>query len=159
MPFQFKNVSIHQIFTIIKLQSFGNFAGHTFNAALPAQGGNSPVRFLEAMACEGISSSKVPDMIHYSTRDEISACRAFALDRNRHLFEEAQALSNTAFELLEGSDLDAEQFDRYQAMRRRADLKYEEAIEHLRLLNEDFPAVTTAPPLTQRPVHSYESRA
>lgn len=97
-------------------------------------------------------------MIHYSTRDQITACRAFALDRNRQLFEEAQSLSNSAFELLEGSELDAEQFDRYQAMRRKADLKYEEAIEHLRLLNVDFPAGSMAPPVTQRPQPSHESR-
>ena len=159
MSVRLNHVRIDQVFTLIKLQSFGHFAGHTFRTALPARGGNSPVRFPKAMACEGTSTSQVPDMIHYSSRDEISACRAFALDRNRHLFEEAQALSNSAFELLEGGNLDAKRFDRYQAMRRKADLKYEEAIEHLRLLNEDFPSATAAPPLTQRPVHSYESRA
>lgn len=98
-------------------------------------------------------------MIHYSTREETSACRAFALERNRQLFEEAQALSRNAFELLEGSELDAEQFDRYQAMRHKADLKYEEAIEHLRLLNEDFPPK----PMTGHPAHrsqpAFEPRA
>ena len=64
-------------------------------------------------------------MIHYSTSEEIKACRAFALERNRQMFEEAQALSRSAFALLEGSDMDVELFDRYQAMRRKADLKFE----------------------------------
>lgn len=97
-------------------------------------------------------------MIHYSTRDENSACRAFALDRNRQLFEEAQALSNIAFELLEGSELDAEQFDRYQAVRRKADAKYQEAIEHLQLLNKEFPSMPLSASANQRPQHSNESR-
>ncbi|KJZ33169.1 hypothetical protein [Pseudomonas fluorescens] len=83
-------------------------------------------------------------MIHYSTSEEIKACRAFALERNRQMFEEAQAMSRNAFALLESSDMDVELFDRYQAMRRKADLKFEEAIEHLRLLNEDFPPVSTS---------------
>jgi hypothetical protein len=81
-------------------------------------------------------------MIHYSTSEEIKACRAFALERNHQMFEEAQALSRNAFALLEDSDMDVERFDRYQAMRRKADLKFEEAIEHLRLLNEAFPPVS-----------------
>lgn len=98
-------------------------------------------------------------MIHYSTRDEITACRTFALERNRQLFEEAQALSRCAFDLLEGSDLDLEQFDRYQAMRRKADMKFEEAIEHLRLLNEDFPPATRPAGEPYRQSAQYESRA
>ncbi|VVM65584.1 hypothetical protein PS662_01531 [Pseudomonas fluorescens] len=80
-------------------------------------------------------------MIHYSTRDEIKACRTLALERNRQMFEEAQALSRHAFELLEGGDLDREVFDCYQSLRRKADLKFEEAIEHLRVINEDFPPI------------------
>lgn len=80
-------------------------------------------------------------MIQYSTRDEIKACRAFALERNQQMFEEAQALSRDAFAMLEGSDLDGEVFDRYLALRRKADLKFAEAIEHLRVLNENFPPI------------------
>lgn len=98
-------------------------------------------------------------MIHYSTCEETTACREFALERNRQLFEEAQALSRSAFELLEGSELDAEQFDRYQAMRHKADLKYAEAIEHLRLLNEEFPSLPMAGRNAQRAQKSFEPRA
>ena len=98
-------------------------------------------------------------MIHYSTHDEIAACRTFALERNRQLFEEAEALNRCAFDLLEGSDLDLEQFDRYQAMRRKADMKFEEAIEHLRLLNEEFPPVTHPVSEAYRHTAQYESRA
>lgn len=83
-------------------------------------------------------------MIQYSTRDEIKACRAFALERNQQMFEEAQSLSREAYAMLEGSDLDGEVFDRYLALRRKADLKFAEAIEHLRVLNENFPPIPSA---------------
>jgi hypothetical protein len=43
---------------------------------------------------------------------------------------------------LKSNRTDVELFDRYQAMRRKADLKFEEAIEHLRLLNEALPPVS-----------------
>lgn len=86
-------------------------------------------------------------MIHYSSRDEIKACRAFALERNRHMFEEAHSLTRNAFELLEGGELDGELFDHYQTLRRKADLKFQEAIEHLRVLNEDFPPIPMSGPL------------
>ncbi|MHC8320371.1 hypothetical protein ACYZT4_06685 [Pseudomonas sp. GB2N2] len=85
-------------------------------------------------------------MIQYSTRNEIKACRAFALERNRQMFEDAQALSRSAFEMLEDRDLDGELFDRYQAIRRKADLKFQEAIEHLQVLNEDFPPIPLSVP-------------
>lgn len=98
-------------------------------------------------------------MIHYSTPEEIKACRAFALERNRQLFEEAQALSRSAFALLEDSGMDVELFDRYQALRRKADLKFEEAIEHLRLLNEDFPPVSISTQNAHRLLQQPESRA
>lgn len=98
-------------------------------------------------------------MIHYYTSDEIKACRAFALERNHQMFEEAQALSRSAWALLEVSDMDVELFDRYQAMRRKADLKFEEAIEHLRLLNEDFPPVSISTQNAHRLLQQTESRA
>ncbi|MHC8401114.1 hypothetical protein ACYZTX_17015 [Pseudomonas sp. MDT1-17] len=97
-------------------------------------------------------------MIHYSTSDEIKACRAFALERNRQMFEEAQALSRSAFALLEGSDMDVELFDRYRAMRRKADLKFQEAIEHLRVINEDFPPVSMSTQNDHRLLQQPESR-
>ncbi|MGF6113309.1 MULTISPECIES: hypothetical protein [Pseudomonas] len=71
------------------------------------------------------------------------ACRDFALECNRQLFEDAQQLSQEAFELLEKSELDAELFTRYQALRHKADLKFQEAIDHLRLIEEEFPSAET----------------
>jgi hypothetical protein len=96
------------------------------------------------MSINRIRKIKVLVMIQYATRDEIKACRAFALERNRQMFEHAQALSRSAFELLEGGDLDGELFDRYLLLRRKADLNFQEAIEHLRVLNEDFPPTPKA---------------
>ncbi|HCS44488.1 MAG TPA: hypothetical protein DIW52_16960 [Pseudomonas sp.] len=98
-------------------------------------------------------------MIHYSTCDEIKACRALALERNRQMFADAQALSRSAFELLDGSDLDVELFDQYQAIRRKADLKFKEALEHLRVLNADFPPVSMSTQNAQRLRQQAESRA
>src|ERR1700712_3069589 len=85
--------------------------------------------------------NKVQVMKESSSSAQIKACRAFALERNRLMFEEAQDLNRAAHDLLDGSHLDVELFVRYQAMRRKADLKFEEAIEHLQLLNEDFPPI------------------
>lgn len=76
-----------------------------------------------------------------STPVQIKACRALALERNRQLFEEAQALNRAAHELLEGHDLDIEAFEHYRAMRKKADLLFAQAIEHLCVLNEDFPPI------------------
>ena len=53
--------------------------------------------------------------------------------------------------------MDVELFDRYQAMRRKADLKFEEAIEHLQLLNEDFPPVSTSTQNAHRLLQQPES--
>lgn len=76
---------------------------------------------------------------------QTQACRDFALECNRQLFEEAQLLNQAAFELLDQAELDAEVFTRYQALRRKADVKFEEAIDHLRLIEEEF----TTPSLLQ----------
>jgi hypothetical protein len=102
---------------------------------------------------------KVPVMIHCSTPDQIKACRAFALECNRQMFEEAQSLSRCAYEMLEVGDMDLERFDRYQAMRRKADLKFQEAIEHLRLLNADFPPIPMSVNNSHRLRQQLEDRA
>jgi hypothetical protein len=49
------------------------------------------------------------------------------------------------------------QFDRYQALRRKADMKFEEAIEHLRLLNENFPPVSISTQNAHRSLQQPES--
>jgi exonuclease VII small subunit len=67
--------------------------------------------------------------------------RNIALECNRHLFEDAHQLSREAFELLEKAELDAELFTHYQALRQKADTKFEEAIEHLRLIEEELPSM------------------
>jgi alanine racemase len=68
-----------------------------------------------------------------------TACRDLALERNGVLFEEAQALNKAAYRVLEGTSLDAEMFTHYQALRKKADLKFFDAIEHLRLVNDELP--------------------
>lgn len=80
-----------------------------------------------------------------STPAQIKACRALALERNRQLFEEAQALNLAAHELLESREMDLEQFEHYRALRRKADLKFADAIQHLCVLNEDFPPIPMSP--------------
>lgn len=106
-----------------------------------------------------LEKSKVPVMVHYSTPDQIKACRAFALECNRQMFEDAQALSRSAFEMLEDGDMDLERFEHYRAMRRKADLKFQEAIEHLRLLNADFPPIPMSVNNSHRLRQQLEGRA
>ena len=89
--------------------------------------------------------NKVTVMKECSTPAQIKACRALALERNRQLFEDAHALNRAAYELLEADNLDLEQFEHYRALRRKADAKFEEAIDHLCVLNEDFPPIPMSP--------------
>lgn len=92
-----------------------------------------------------------------STPNQIKACRTLALERNQQLFEEAQALNRQAHELLEGHDLDFKKFDYYQALRRKADSKFEDAIEHLCVLNADFPPIAKSTN-TQQARQQFEAR-
>jgi hypothetical protein len=149
----------HRIFACINLKSLGNPAGHTLNP--PGFWTAGWFRFGPPVAPsleKGTSRNKVLVMIHYSTCEEIKACRAFALERNRQMFAEAQALSRSAFELLEDSEMDGELFDRYLDLRRKANLKFQEAIEHLRVLNADFPPVSPSTQNAQRLHREVESR-
>jgi hypothetical protein len=84
---------------------------------------------------------KVTVMKECSTPAQIKACRALALERNRQLFENAHALNRAANALLEVENLDFEQFERYRALRKKADFMFEDAIDHLCVLNEDFPPI------------------
>ncbi|WP_231987116.1 hypothetical protein [Pseudomonas prosekii] len=84
---------------------------------------------------------KVNAMQYFSAPVNPQARRNIALECNRHLFEDAHQLSREAFELLEKAELDAELFTHYQALRQKADMKFEEAIEHLRLIEEELPSM------------------
>jgi len=79
-----------------------------------------------------------------STPAQIKACRALALERNRQLFEEAHELNRAANALLEQTPTDFERFEQYRALRKKADAKFEDAIDHLWVLNEDFPPIPAA---------------
>lgn len=76
-----------------------------------------------------------------STPVQIKACRALALERNRQLFDNAHTLNRAANALLDVEHLDIEQFEHYRALRKKADLMFEDAIDHLCVLNEDFPPI------------------
>ena len=89
--------------------------------------------------------NKVTVMKECSNPAQIKACRALALERNRQLFEDAHALNRAAYELLEADNLDLDQFEHYRALRRKADAKFAEAIDHLCVLNEDFPPIPMSP--------------
>ncbi|AHZ73375.1 hypothetical protein OU5_P0123 (plasmid) [Pseudomonas mandelii JR-1] len=70
--------------------------------------------------------------------DQATACLNLALERNNQLFSEAHSLSCTALDLLDRPYMDAEVFMQYQECRRHADLKYHDAIEHLRSLMTEY---------------------
>lgn len=73
------------------------------------------------------------------TSDQAIACLNLALERNKQLFSEAYHLSHAALDLLDRPDMDVDMFTQYQKKRRQADLKYLEAIEHLRLIMAEYP--------------------
>lgn len=73
------------------------------------------------------------------TSDQAIACLNLALERNKQLFSEAYHLSQAALDLLDQPLMDIEKFTLYQKKRKQADLKYLEAIEHLRLIMAEYP--------------------
>ncbi|RON14888.1 hypothetical protein [Pseudomonas frederiksbergensis] len=73
------------------------------------------------------------------TSDQAIACLNLALERNKQLFSEAYHLSHAALDLLDQPHMDIEKFTQYQKKRKQADLKYLEAIEHLRLIMAEYP--------------------
>ncbi|AKA24369.1 hypothetical protein [Pseudomonas chlororaphis] len=79
-------------------------------------------------------------------RFQLRACRAFALEQNQRLFRHARALSAQAFALLDDARLDSETFEQYRHLRDKAEARFQEAIEHLRLINRDFADHEPRPP-------------
>ena len=65
-------------------------------------------------------------------------CLNLALERNNQLFSEAQSLRYAALDILDRPYLDTSAFRQYQEKRRHADLKYDDAIEHLRSLMTQY---------------------
>ena len=78
-------------------------------------------------------------MQYNDTYTQRLACRDLALEQNQKLFNEANALSRSAFDLLERADFDSEKFDQYLRLRAKAEALFREAIEHLGVLNTHFP--------------------
>ncbi|KRP65729.1 hypothetical protein [Pseudomonas orientalis] len=78
-------------------------------------------------------------MHHTDTYAKRMACRQLAMEQNQKLFDEANALSRSAFDLLECADFDSEKFDQYLRLRAKAEALFREAIEHLGVLNTHFP--------------------
>lgn len=83
-------------------------------------------------------------MQYNHTHTQMMACRQLAMEQNQKLFNEANALSKSAFDLLEHPDFDSEMFDEYLRLRGKAEALFGEAIEHLSVVNEHFPAPTAS---------------
>jgi uncharacterized membrane protein len=79
----------------------------------------------------------------------VTACRKFALEQNLRLFDQAHQLNRRAHALLDHADLDADTFNLYLAIKRKAERQYRHAIEHLQLINREFaePEFATLPPI------------
>lgn len=80
---------------------------------------------------------------------QLAACRCLAMEQNKKLFEEANALSRCAFDMLDQPDFDSEKFHQYLQLRGKAEALFREALDHFALLNEHFP------PLSNRPSKHY----
>ncbi|SDV04187.1 hypothetical protein [Pseudomonas vancouverensis] len=74
---------------------------------------------------------------HAATR--FNACRHLAMEQNEKLFEEANVLNRSALDLLDRPDLDDEMFLDYLRLRDKAHALFQEALDHLSLINEQLP--------------------
>lgn len=72
---------------------------------------------------------------------QLIACRRLAMAQNEKLFEEANALNRSALDLLDSPDLDSDMFLHYLQLRGKAAARFREALEHLLIVNEQFPPI------------------
>ncbi|PKH12836.1 hypothetical protein [Pseudomonas fluorescens] len=91
-------------------------------------------------------------MQHADLYTKRMACRQLAMEQNQKLFNEANAISREAFDLLECADFDSAKFDQYLRLRAKAEALFREAIEHLGVLNTHFPAPTSSVAINDAPV-------
>jgi len=71
--------------------------------------------------------------------NELKRCRAFALEQNQRLLGEAHRRIEDAEQILTHTQLDAEQFERYKRLKASALRCYADALEHLAIIDRDFP--------------------
>lgn len=79
-------------------------------------------------------------MQYTDAQTKMMACRQLAMEQNQKLFNQANALSCSAFDMLDRPDFDSEGFDEYLRLRGKAEALFREAIDHLGVLNKHFPA-------------------
>lgn len=73
-----------------------------------------------------------------SQKIQILACRKFALEQNERIVRQAHALNTQAHELLSHAHPNIDTFEQYHLLRHKAEEKFQEAAEHLSLVNENF---------------------
>lgn len=95
-------------------------------------------------------------MQDHDTYAKRMACRQLAMEQNQKLFDQANALSRSAFDLLERTDFDSQMFDQYLRLRRKAEALFREAIDHLGVLNTHFPAPVSRVAIKQTKVARLE---
>ncbi|BCX68269.1 hypothetical protein [Pseudomonas izuensis] len=78
-------------------------------------------------------------MYSQHTTTHLMACRRLAMEQNEKLFEAANTLNRSAIDLLDRPDLDSEMFLHYLQLRGKAEALFREALDHLSLINEQFP--------------------
>jgi hypothetical protein len=71
---------------------------------------------------------------------QLIACRRVAMEQNEKLFAEANDLNRQAYDLLDHPDFDSDMFMEYLQLRKKSQALFLEAMDHLSLLNEQFPA-------------------
>ena len=83
----------------------------------------------------------------YSQRatTHLTACCRLAMEQNKKLFEGANALNRSAVDLLDRPDLDSDMFLQYLHLRGKAEVQFREALDHLSLVNEQFPELSNKP--------------
>jgi hypothetical protein len=70
---------------------------------------------------------------------QLIACRRVAMEQNEKLFTEANDLNRQAYDLLDHPDFNSDMFMEYLQLRKKFQALFCEAMDHLALLNEQFP--------------------
>ncbi|RKS27522.1 hypothetical protein BJ917_0372 [Pseudomonas sp. WPR_5_2] len=89
-------------------------------------------------------------MYSQHTTTHLMACRRLAMEQNEKLFEAANTLNRSAIDLLDRPDLDSEMFLHYLQLRGKAEALFREALDHLSLINEQFPIPQKRSPVWSR---------
>lgn len=120
-----------------------------------ASRGSSAGRDQQDLPCKVKPQRRDDIMYSIHQRLQARACRKLALEQNQRLLKQAHTLNSQAYALLDKVRPDLDTFEQYHLLRNKAEEKFQEANEHLQLVNREFgepqasgfaPLLRTSPP-------------